>query len=241
LKSGDENSFLFDNQFLLSITVNGQLLLAMLTDKLITIPFIKMLQHNTDGISIMYNKQYTEDIMKICKDWEELTNLTLEYAYYSKMIINNVNNYLAVYTNNKVKNKGLFEIEKEYHKDNSFKIVPIALQEFFVNNIDIETTVKNHTNIYDFCGRVKSKHDSWYMMNNEKQQKNVRYYVSKDGGKLLKKYKDGRTAEVHVDYRSTVANKIYDDKDYDDINYTFYVKECYKIVDTILPKQLNLF
>lgn len=47
------------------------------------------------------------------------------------------------------------------------------------------------------------------MKNNKK---NVRYYVSKDGGKLLKKYKDGRTSEVHVDYRTTVANKIDNNK-----------------------------
>ena len=183
----------------------------------------------------------------ICKEWEKITKFTLEYNEYNKISIADVNNYSCIDTNSKIKNKGRFEINKlvgsepAYHKDNSFKIIPIALENYIYRNIPIDDTIRNHTNIYDFCGRVKSKYDSWYEMSNIKQQKNVRYYVSKDGGKLLKKYKDGRTAEVHVDYRSTVANKIYDDKNYDDINYTFYVKECYKIIDTILPKQLNLF
>lgn len=228
-------------------TISGQLVLSMLCEKLADIPDSLMILTNTDGAEILIPRIYENLYYDICKQWENETKLILEFVDYKKMWIRDINNYGAMDINGKIKNKGCFEVNKmigsepAYHKDNSFKIVPIALQEFFVNNIDVETTIKNHKNIYDFCGRVKSKHDSWYEMNNIKQQKNVRYYVSKDGGKLLKKYKDGRTAEVHVDYRSTVANKIYDDKSYDDINYIFYVKECYKIIDTILPKQLNLF
>lgn len=228
-------------------TISGQLVLSMLCEKLADIPDSLMILTNTDGAEILIPRIYENLYYDICKQWENETKLILEFVDYKKMWIRDINNYGAMDINGKIKNKGCFEVNKmigsepAYHKDNSFKIVPIALQEFFVNNVDVETTIKNHTNIYDFCGRVKSKYDSWYEMSNIKQQKNVRYYVSKDGGKLLKKYKDGRTAEVHVDYRSTVANKIYDDKNYDDINYTFYVKECYKIIDTILPKQLNLF
>jgi hypothetical protein len=228
-------------------TISGQLVLSMLCEKLADIPDSLMILTNTDGAEILIPRIYENLYYDICKQWENETKLILEFVDYKKMWIRDINNYGAMDINGKIKNKGCFEVNKmigsepAYHKDNSFKIVPIALQEFFVNNIDVETTIKNHKNIYDFCGRVKSKHDSWYEMSNVKQQKNVRYYVSKDGGKLLKKYKDGRTSEVHVDYRSTVANKIYDDKSYDDINYIFYVKECYKIIDTILPKQLNLF
>jgi len=65
--------------------------------------------------------------------------------------------------NKKIKSKGFFEINKvvgsepAYHKDNSFRVIPLALQEYFVNNIPVEKTIYNHTNIYDFCGRQKFK------------------------------------------------------------------------------------
>lgn len=249
MKSGDAHSFLYDNQFLLSITVNGQLMLAMLIDKFIKIPNIKILQTNTDGISVMISKIYENDLLLICKEWEQLTKLQLEYAYYKKMVIKDVNNYLAVYTNNKVKYKGLFEIEKDYHKDNSFKIIPIALSNYFVNSIPIETTINNHTNIYDFCGRVKAKAGMHYKLHyvkdkkyiEEKQQKNIRYYISNDGGRLLKYYSDGRTSDVHVRSKVTIANKIEKDKKYNNINHNFYIKECYKIIDQIIPLQQKLF
>ena len=49
------------------------------------------------------------------------------------------------------------EIDKDYHKDNSFKIIPIALSDYFTKGVSIEETICNHTNIYDFCGRQKFK------------------------------------------------------------------------------------
>lgn len=248
-KSGDENSFLYDPQFLLSITVNGQLLLAMLIDKFIKIPTVKILQSNTDGVSVMLNKIYEDTLLDICKQWEKLTNLKLEYAYYKQMIINDVNNYLSEYDNGKLKHKGLFEIDKEFHKDNSFRIIPIALENFFIKDIPIEQTIKNHTDIYDFCGRVKAKQNSYYILHyvenrkrvDEKQQKNIRYYISTNGGRLLKYYNDGRKSDVHVKYKVTVFNKYIEKNDYK-INYDYYIRECKKVMDNILPiAQLSLF
>lgn len=89
-KAGDQNSFLFDNKFLLSITVNGQLLISLLIDKLLNVPDIFFVQSNTDGITIRLNKKYYEEVLKICKNWEEITKLKLEYAEYSKMVIRDV-------------------------------------------------------------------------------------------------------------------------------------------------------
>ena len=37
----------------------------------------------------------------------------------------------------------------------SMKIVPIAIKEYYINNTPIEQTIRNHTNIYDFCLRLK--------------------------------------------------------------------------------------
>jgi hypothetical protein len=171
------------------------------------------------------------------------------------MWIRDINNYGSLETNGKIKNKGCFEVNKvigsepAYHKNNSFKVVPIALQEYFINNIPIETTINNHNNIYDFCGRVKAKAGMHYILHyvkdkkhvEEKQQKNTRYYVSTNGGRLLKYYSDGRTSDIHVNYKVSVANKIDNNKTYDNINHSFYIRECYKVIDQIIPRQTELF
>src|SRR5690606_35968604 len=137
---------------------------------------------------------------EICKDWESKTGLILEHAYYSKMIMRDVNNYMAIGTNGKLKHKGAFEYDKvvgseiAYHKDNSFRIVPLAISNYFVKGIPIEETVYNHTNIYDFCGRQKfnrySNGELHYIKDSklqiDKQQKNVRYYISNSGKTFIR-------------------------------------------------------
>jgi hypothetical protein len=263
-KSNDINSFLYDPKFTMCITLNGQLLLTMLAEELVDrIKDITVLQINTDGITLKIPKnQYSINAYyNICKEWESKTKLVLEYAEYSKMIIADVNNYIAVKTDGKLKHKGRFEVDKvvgsepAYHKDNSFRIVPLALQEYFVNNIPIKDTIMNHINIYDFCGRQKFGRDSYgqtfhieYDENKKPyektvlEQKNTRYYISNKGATFIKYYNKGTSECIHVGQRVTVFNKFINKpiNEYD-INYRFYISEAQKEIDNIIDKQLKLF
>jgi hypothetical protein len=256
-KSASEHSFLFDTKFTMSITVNGQLLLTMLAERLVdNIPDITVLQINTDGITVKLPKIYLNLYDQICNNWEADTKLNLEYVSYSKMIIRDVNNYMAVSTDNKLKYKGRFEIDKDYHKDPSFRIIPLALSEYFVKGISIETTIKNHRNIYDFCGRQKFKSDSYGYItwvaydqcNNpyqqfQNQQKNTRYYISTGGTTFIKCYKkDNSTEFINKGYTVTIFNE-FEEKEWDEygINYSFYIKECQKEINLIESQQLTLF
>ena len=40
------------------------------------------------------------------------------------------------------------------------RIVPISLKNYFIYNIPIEETIKNHKDIYDFCLRLKTNSKS---------------------------------------------------------------------------------
>ncbi len=254
-KSNDEHSFLFDSEYTLKTTLNGQLLLSMLLVDLLELPDIKILQVNTDGISVLINDNLLNIFYKICEEWCKLTKFQLEFVEYKKMVIRDVNNYAAISTKSKLKYKGFFEIEKEYHKDNSFKIVPIALSNYFFNNIPVEETIREWKNIYDFCGKQKFNSDSYgqtselrYDNNNnpfqyiEKQQKNVRYYISNKGKSFVKKYTKGTSEVINKGYEVTIFNK-YEEKDMKDydINYNFYIYSCHKEILSIENRQLNLF
>ena len=159
--SNDENSFLYDPKMTMQITVNGQLLLSKLYEMLsLGIPHSIPLMQNTDGLEMMIREEDKEKYLEICAEWEKMTMLQLEHDQYSKLILRDVNNYIAVYKNGKTKCKGFFEYDNlALHKNKSFLVIKKAVYEYFVNNIMPEHYIKTNTNIYDFCAGVKAKGD----------------------------------------------------------------------------------
>lgn len=225
-KSNSEYSWLYDPLFTMKITMNGQLLMTMLSEELSDIS--QILQANTDGVTVRIHKSKKDELYRICKEWEKLTKLELEYADYQMMCISNVNNYLAMDTDGNIKYKGHFEIDKkmkgelQYHKDHGMRIVPIAIKRYLVNDIPVEETIKNYLNqdnskiddveyhgIYDFCLGIRAKGGkkgrpqmlTRYIDENGKLIENVeqkinRFYISKKGKHFLKKYNDGSEAKI---------------------------------------------
>jgi len=68
-KSGEVNSFLLDIKFLLSITINGQILLTMLSEKFQNRGF-EILMINTDGMEVKVPVGREEEFISMCKEWE---------------------------------------------------------------------------------------------------------------------------------------------------------------------------
>jgi len=76
----------------------------------------------------------------------------------------------------------------------------------------------------------------------QKQQKNVRYYISKTGAVFVKYYTKGTSEFINKAYTVTIFNN-YIEKQFSEYNidYSFYINECRKIIDVIEDKQLSLF
>ena len=91
MKSNESTSWLYDPKCTYTTTINGQLMLTMLAEKLMNIPDSTLIQINTDGLTLKLKKEYESMYYDICKEWESITKLQLEYAYYSKMMIRDVN------------------------------------------------------------------------------------------------------------------------------------------------------
>ena len=95
---GDSNnpySPFFDPHFTMAITLNGQLLLCLLAEYLWE--DIKMIQANTDGITVLAPRNKLPLISMFCAMWEQKTGLQLEWQEYTRMWIRDVNNYIAEY------------------------------------------------------------------------------------------------------------------------------------------------
>jgi hypothetical protein len=137
----------------------------MLVEKLlIALPDSVLLQTNTDGATLMIKRVNVARYHELCKEWEKLTRLVLEFSEYKSMYIRDVNNYIAVYMDGKTKCKGFFEWEPMHkyktshlHKNKSFLVIPKAVYAFFIDNISPEQYLESNKNIMDYCGGVKAK------------------------------------------------------------------------------------
>ncbi len=254
--SNDVNSFLYDPEFTMRITINGQLSLTMLYEMICEeIPQAIPIMQNTDGLETMIPKDKIDVYMSICKKWEELTLLELEHDKYKKIALGDVNNYIAITENNIVKSKGRFEFKDlALHKNKSFLIIPIALHEFFVNGVEPIDTIKANKNILNFCGGVKINGDwSFYghsIVNGEyncdKIQNTIRYYMSNSGIKIIKKNnKDNREIQVEAGKWMQTLFINFEDKEFSEynINYDFYLSKIKKEIEGLMPNrnQLKLF
>lgn len=246
-KTGSDVSCFYDPNVFFAVTVNGQLLLTMLVERLVAVG-VTLLQVNTDGVTILYDYLSRERILKVCREWEAITKLHLEYADYSSMIIRDVNNYIAVSEDGKIKEKGVFETKKDWHKDNSYMVVPLAVREYFVKGIPIEQTLKNHTNLLDFCGRYKAS-KGWHVefiyldgIDEKRLEfgKIYRFLPVNKGGVSMKINKDGREHHLCEGYQTFPYNKL-EEFDQSNLNMSFFVRECNKLIELIEPTQLQLF
>lgn len=238
-------SFLYDPELTFRITVNGQLLLSMLYEMLATrIPGAQPLMQNTDGLEFLIDEEYEQLFYDICKEWEEMTTLQLETVEYSKMIIGDVNNYIAVYTDGKTKCKGRFEFEElPLHKNKSMLIVPKAWYAYFVEGKDPVEFLQENRDIKDYLIGAKLRGD-WYFEERgvkdgvyvqNKLQKLVRYYVSHKGVKLIKCNPDGREIQLESGtHLQTIFNQ-FEEKPWEeyDLDEKFYLDKIYNEIKKI--------
>lgn len=189
--SNNKFSPLFDSFYTMQTTINGQLLLCMLVEQLLKVPGLSMVQCNTDGVTFKTPRKYLDHTRALCRWWEQLTCLELEEALYSRMIIRNVNNYIACYENGDVKHKGAYGFKKDWHQDASALIVPKAAEAALLKGIDVETFIRGHKDPFDFCLKAKVPRASrllleWPELGVSAQLGNIiRYVVSTDGGSLV--------------------------------------------------------
>lgn len=199
-KSNSPYSVFYDPQYTMTITVNGQLLLCMLAEKLVTVPTLKLIQVNTDGITYYIHRDHEPTAAAICKEWEKLTALTLEDANYSRMFIRDVNSYIAESKDGSLKLKGAYwspdpldyvgsissAQPPAWHKDLGNVVSVRAAVAAMTHGVDPATFIRLSTNPYDFMCRIKVGRNDVLRHGGQPVQRNTRYYVATTGAELVK-------------------------------------------------------
>ena len=251
-KSLDRFSPFYDPHFFCGITINGQLLLSMFTEDVLEyIPGAQLIQLNTDGVTFRIPRKDEYRYTQISLAWMKKTKLILENTYYDKMFIRDVNNYLAVKTDGKIKRKGAFEIEKEPHKDPSFPIIPYVVEQYFVHGKKIADTLREHQDLYDFCGRYKASagwratyvHLDYDENGNPYERRDdygkmLRYIPTTTGGVGIKQ--KGDKIQNLLSGRRMVCFNSYFELDRSLIDFTFFEWQCQKLIESVMVPQMTL-
>lgn len=232
--SNDQFSVFFDPLFTMKVTLSGQMMLCMLAEKLLTIEGLHIIQANTDGITLHVSRKSIHLIDDVCREWEKLCTLNLEQVEYVKMIISDVNAYIAVKTDGSTKRKGRYEHDLELHQNHSALVVPKVAEQVLVHGKPIRETVENWPDLYDFMLRVKVPRTSHLLWGDEKVQNMCRYYVSTEGKPLTKvmpplakKPDHWRRIGVESGWTVQVCNDITQTEP--PINYEYYIREIEKL------------
>lgn len=237
---GDSNnpySPFYDSLYTMKTTLNGQLLLCILAEWLmLNVNDAELIQVNTDGLTIKLPKSQEGALCKVWHDWEQYTGLTLERADYNRMFIADVNNYIAEYTDGKVKRKGRYEYKDlDWNKNFSALIVPKAVEQHLLHGTEIREFIESHEDIYDFMLRAKVTKKGRLFCGDTQVQNTSRYYISHNGEELykvlppLKGKIEERKIGINKGWRVKICN---DMKDFEsDSNFDWYIKETEKLCE----------
>ena len=249
------HNFCYSPFAVMQIRINGQLLLLMLAEKLTQLG-CRIVQANTDGLFVLLKKSIYDNVNKVCREWEQLTKLTLEEERFKAMYQYAINDYFAITEDNKVKEKGMFITTVKLGKGLTPKIIPKAVINFFKNGVPVEETIKGCQDIRDFLMAEKTGKQWHVEYNNKEQQRTNRFYASTNGAYLWKwKEKDTNRFDISIpcptekQYQNmltasgvTLLNYL-DDKPIEErkINYRYYIMEAYKIIRELKPLQMSLW
>jgi hypothetical protein len=222
-KFGSKYSFLYSPDLLINTTITGQLTLLMLIE-MITAAGGRVKSANTDGIVILCKRHNVQAIRDTVSLFELNTIFNMEYTEYRALYSINVNNYLAVKPDGKVKGKGQFAIGGLAKNPTNTISVKAAIA-YLTKQTPIKDTILQCQDIRDFVnlrtvqgGAIKDNHPigksiRWYHSTSTM----TAIHYAKNNNKVPKS--DG--AKPVMDYPDTLPT---------DIDYQFYIQEAKNII-----------
>jgi len=229
-----------------NVVVNGQLIITHLICLLEG--HCELIQTNTDGIIIKYEKGFERNLLKLLELFEQAYNLKFDVDLIVKIAQKDVNNYVIQYKNGEYKAKGRFSNYKGGNFGrNSLAIIDKALVDYYMKGIRINQTVINvwKANKLEFFQTVAKagKFDGMaqeifedtllegsYSSNFVELQNVNRIFATKNKylGAVYKTRNDKETKYSKVPYTSEhclVWNDSLDKLDKRKINLNWYIKE----------------
>ena len=230
-KLANKWSFLFSPDMMMQVTLTGQLTLFMLIESL-ELAGVSVISGNTDGIVVKMLPEQVSLVEGIVEDWEFDTEYKMEYTDYSGIYSRDVNNYIAVKSDGKIKGKGAYADQLEHYyklrKNPVNLICTEAVKLFLSNQTPIENTIRDCTDIRKFItvrtvnggalyeGNLVGKAVRWYY---SKHELDAMYYKT-SGNKVPRS--DGAVPIMDLPEKLPT-----------DVDYNWYISESNKFLKEI--------
>ncbi len=154
-KLGSMFSKLYAPDLMLAVTLTGQFYLLTLIEDLNDLG-VKVISANTDGVCF----SGTPERVKAAKDWIEcygaLTGFEFEFTPYRKIALKDVNNYLAVTMDGKVKPKGIYA-NAGLMKNPTNEVCTLAAQAYLATGRSIESFIREHLTVANFVDFTQAR------------------------------------------------------------------------------------
>ena len=179
-KFGSQFSCLYDKTVLLQTTITGQLNLLFLIEKMENAHF-RVVSANTDGVIVKGKVKDLDIFNSVVKEWENITNLTLEQSPITAIYNESVNSYIAIKEDGKLKLKGNYT-KDSLDKNPDLTICKEAVINYLTKKTPIMKTIIECRDITKFIivrtVRGGAEHKGNYL------GKIVRWYYIKDGSPI---------------------------------------------------------
>lgn len=176
-----EFSLLFNPKASTTVCAIGQIVLYDLASRLA--PTCTIVQCNTDGVAFV---PHSDDHKRVFEEWQADYNLVLEETFYKLFIQRDVNNYIAVEENGKIKTKGgdvnLYK-QNSWIKPNVARINHLALVNKLVYDRDILDTYMEYMDdplAWQYILQCGGTYDGTYDLDGNKYNKVNRVFATRN-------------------------------------------------------------
>lgn len=207
-KLGSRYSALYAPHLMIGTTLTGQLTLLMFIEKCRSIGVV-CVSANTDGVVLRVprtvyagmkekNGKPTErlnpcPLADVIEWWEGLTSFEFEGAEYDAVYSRDVNFYLAIKPDGKVKRKGSianhwdkkspdYSVREMLKKNPNMTVIGDAILEFLTKGTPVEDFIRSYTDIRGFIRVIKAMGGGDWR--GQYLGKTVRFYWSTDGDRI---------------------------------------------------------
>lgn len=244
-KLGSKYSALYAPDLLIQVTITGQLALLLLIEMLEEYG-IRVVSGNTDGIVMRCPKARYELLNKVIGQWEAATGFGTEETQYRAVYSKDVNNYVAIKTDGKVKGKGLYTCPWDgltegpaifkLHKNPCATIVTEAVIALLRDNTPLEDTIRNCRDMRKFTS-VRTVNGG-ANVNGVYLGKVVRWYYATNGRNVINYRKSGYKVPKSDNSKPCMELP---DVFPDDVAHGWYIAEAKAVLNSIGYSQGTLF
>ena len=250
-KMQNESSWAYDPLNAYKIRMNGQLILLMLVDRLLSIN-CKIVQVNTDGVVYIADKANRELIDQFVHEVENITKLHFDSDDYESFYQYDVNNYFGIrkgYSQSGdpslIEKKGKFITEIGLNNSMTPVVISKAVINYFLTKEPIDKFVKEDKNIRDFLMSQSVNREFKVEYGNKPVQRINRYYASNSGyylmrvkDKMYETKKESILSDVGVILLNHIDSTPIEERK---INYQYYIGKAKAIVSEFINRQLTIF